>query len=281
MTLRKIEEALRASGVENYKTEARLLVECFLNIPSARLVAMKDEILPITAELETAIDRRMKREPLQYILGKWSFMNETYAVTQDVLVPRPDTEVLVEYGIDNLPQGGCFADLCTGSGCVSVSLLAQRKDAFGVAVEKYPKTLEVARKNAEINGVSQRFEFILGDVTEDVFEKNVLFDAVLSNPPYVSLEEYASLGEEEKREPRHALTDEKDGLSIIKSILDIYPRHIKKGGFLAIEIGYRQGGDVRAEAEKRNLSCEILPDIEGRDRLCVIKITGVEDEKDY
>ncbi len=242
---------------------------------------MKDEILPITAELEKAIERRIKREPLQYILGKWSFMNETYNVTQDVLIPRQDTEVLVKYGIDNLPQGGRFADLCTGSGCVAVSLLARRKDAFGVAVEKYPKTLEVARKNAEINGASQRLGFILGDVTEDVFEKEVFFDAILSNPPYVSLEEYATLGEEEKREPKHALTDGKDGLSIIKSILDIYPCHIKKDGFLALEIGYRQGGDVHAEAEKRHLSCEILPDIEGRDRVCVIKKTGVENEENY
>ncbi len=271
MTLRTIESRLKDAGIEAYYFEACCLAEHFLNIPRAHLIAEKDKTLPSSAELEAALERRCKRWPLQYIIGEWYFMDEVYKVTPDVLIPRQDTEVLVKAGADLLPAGGCFADLCTGSGCVAISLLTHRPDVSGVAVEKYSKTLDVAMENAELNGVSERLGFILGDVTQDVFGKDELFDAILSNPPYVSLDEYVSLGEEEKAEPRHALTDGNDGLSLIRSILDLYPSHINEGGFLALEIGCGQGAAVAFEARQRHMKCETLTDIEGRDRVCIIR----------
>lgn len=271
MTYNSITKALRDAGIENAEREAAILIEHFLGIPYSKLVIMKDCELARHEELEKALEKRTEHFPLQYIIGKWYFMDEVYEVTPDVLVPRDDTEVLVRYGIENLPEHGRFADLCTGSGCVAISLLTKRKDALAVAAEKYSGAMNVARRNADINGVSDRMDFILGDVTGDVFEKGDMFDLILTNPPYVTLDEYNDLGAEERHEPRHALTDEGDGLSIIRKILDIYPQHVKDGGALAIEIGYMQGASLLSEAEARGLSCGILKDIEGRDRVAVIR----------
>ena len=280
MTLESIISRLEAAGIEEAKHEAYLLAEHFLKIPRSKLVVLKNEELVYSKELEDAVERRTLREPLQYILGEWYFMDEVYEVTPDVLIPRDDTEVLVGCGIDNLPENGRFADLCTGSGCVAISLLTHRKDATGLAVEKYPETLEVAVRNAEKNGVSDRLEFVLGDVSEDVFREKEMFDCILTNPPYVTLDEYALLGAEERKEPRHALTDEADGLSIIRRILDIYPKHIKENGFIAVEIGSKQGDALRFEAEKRSLDCELLTDIEGRDRVAVLRKTKLQNKED-
>lgn len=271
MTFDGIKTKLRAAGIENAEGEAFILAEHYLKIPPSKLIIMKNTPLPFNEELEKATARRCLREPLQYIIGEWGFMDEVYTVTPDVLIPRQDTEVLVDFAIRNIPHDGKFADLCTGSGCVAISLAAKRKDLYGVAIEKYSKTLEVAVLNSEKNKVAERIDFALGDVTEDVFENGEKFDAILSNPPYVSLAEYDGLGKEERQEPRNALTDGSDGLTIIKRILDIYPAHIKENGFLAIEIGFEQGNKVKTESAKRGLLCEIITDIEGRDRVCVLK----------
>lgn len=270
MTLFETEERLKAAGIENFKGEAKILVCHFENITPAHLLMERERDFA-SEELEEAVLRREKREPLQYIIGKWDFMNETYIVDPSTLIPRADTETLVMWGIENIPVGGTFADLCTGSGCVAVSTLAKRLDLTGVAVEKYPETLETAKKNAELNGVSDRIRFVLGDVTENVFSAGEKFDAVLTNPPYVTLDEYNELAPEVMYEPRAALTDEGDGLTIIKKILEIYPACLKENGFIAIEIGYGQGDAVKNIAAGFDMSTEILKDIEGRDRVCVCR----------
>ena len=270
MTLFETEERLKKAGIENYSGEAKILVCHFENISPAHLLISRDMDF-LSKELEGAVRRREKREPLQYIIGKWDFMNETYIVDSSTLIPRADTETLVTYGIENIPTGGTFADLCTGSGCVGISTLAKRADLRCVAVEKYLDTLETAKKNAELNSVGDRIDFILGDVTENVFSLDEKFDAVLTNPPYVTIDEYTGLAPEVKWEPRAALTDEGDGLSIIKKILEIYPACLKDGGFIAIEIGSSQADAVRSVAAGFGMETEVLKDIEGRDRVCVCR----------
>lgn len=271
MTLKEIELRLAEAGCDSPREDACILAEHFLKVSRASLILMTGE-LPSSRELEMAVERRASREPLQYILGKWYFMNECYEVDPTVLIPRPDTEILVEYGINNIPKGGHFADLCTGSGCVAVSTLAARNDTTCIAVEKFENTLNTARRNARLNGVSDRLEFVLGDVTLPIFDKDKKFDAILTNPPYVTTSEYSSLEKEVYSEPRAALTDEGDGLSIIGKIIEIYKHHLKNDGFIAIEIGCNQGVAVSAIAEENGFFCEILKDYSARDRVCVLRL---------
>ena len=267
MKLREIAARLSEAGIEDAKYEASLLVEHFEGVSRAMQLALDKDYQ--SEELISALERRVSREPLQYIIGEWDFMGYTFKVTPDTLIPRRDTELLCEFLVNNLPAGGRFADLCTGSGCIPISALLMREDARGVCVELYPDTIRVAMDNAESHGIQSRLEFILGDVTEDVLCGE--FDMIVSNPPYVTVEEMADISPEVEKEPAHALTDGGDGLSIIRKIIEIYPAHIKAGGYLAIEFGWKQGEAVTEIARSFGYESEILCDCEGRDRVIVVK----------
>ncbi len=271
-TLNEIVLHLKNAGIENPRRDALLLASAFEGVSDASLLCDPDG--PLTSEkLIDAVERRANREPLQYILGEWEFMSLPFLVSPSCLIPRPDTEILVEYAIKHLPKNGTLLDLCTGSGCIAVAAAYYRPDVSVTAVEKYPEALAAARKNADLNGVSERIEFILGDVTDPAFprffEENK-FDAIVSNPPYVSAEEMKFLEPELACEPRHALTDEGDGLSIIEAIVDIYPSYLSPGGLLIVEHGFRQG-----EAARRLMSrfgeCFTLTDLGGRERATALR----------
>lgn len=266
--LREIAARLEAAGIEDAGYEASVLVEHFEGDSRAAQLAFDRDYTGDA--LLSAVSRREKREPLQYIMGCWDFMGYTFKVTPDTLIPRSDTELLCEFLVKNLPRGGRFADLCTGSGCIPIAALNMREDATGVCVELYPETLKVARENGDAHKVGERLEYILGDVTQDVLEGE--FDIIVSNPPYVTLEEMNGISPEVEKEPEHALTDGGDGLSIIRKIIEIYPRHIKAGGYLAIEFGWKQGEAAAEIAEKFGFESEILCDLEDRDRVIVIKL---------
>lgn len=255
---------LSDAGAEEPVFEAEVLAEKFCGVAPSRFV-IKDTELGQTKELEDALCRRAAGEPLQYVVGTWCFMNEEYEVTPDVLIPRADTESLVEWAIKNIPAGGHFADLCTGSGCVAVSTLAARRDLTCVAVDISSAALEVAKRNAERNGVSDRAEFVRGDVLSG---EGVLVtpDVILANPPYVTADEYKSLRRELYFEPKEALTDGGDGLSFYRAILGKYG-----AGVFALEIGAAQAKDVSAIASECGMTAEIIKDLGGRDRVAVCK----------
>lgn len=265
MTFSEIVKKLREGGVESPEFEAAELISHFEGISKA----MARMGIYSSPALREGIEKRISGTALQYILGEWDFMGHTFKVTPDCLIPRADTELLCAYLIENAPKNAVVADLCTGSGCIAIAALLERPDIRAVAVELYPETLEIARENAGLNGVSDRIEFILGDVTKDVLSG--AFDMIVSNPPYVTLSEMKTLTREVLGEPRHALTDEGDGLSIIRKIIEIYPSHLKENAPLAIEFGWKQGAEVTRIAERCGLESEILLDIEGRDRVIVIK----------
>lgn len=266
MKLREITQILRTAGIKDAAFEAaELAVEAS---GMSRAAVMTGDV--DSEKIMHLVKRRIDGEPLQYILGQWEFMGCPLKVTPDCLIPRTDTEVLAEFLIKELPRGGRFADLCTGSGCIAVAALHHRDDAKGIAVELYEKTLEIAKENAEKNGVSDRLEFIRADVCDDCLGDEK-YDIIVSNPPYVTAAEMKTLDREVLREPRHALTDGGDGLSVIRRIIELYPAHLKDGGILAVEIGWRQGAAVRGIAEKNGLSCEILKDSADRDRVVCIR----------
>ena len=268
MTLKELGERLKAAGIENHRGEALIIAEDLCGASRSRLLT--DDGFELSAAADDALARREAGEPLQYIVGRWYFMNEVYEVSPSVLIPRQDTERLVEWAIVSIPRGGRFADLGTGSGCIAISTLTAREDLSCVASDKYPEALGTARRNAETNGVSDRIEFLLCDIlTDDAPDGE--FDCIISNPPYVSGGEYSSLERELYFEPRHALTDEADGLTFYERILSIYPARLKKDGCIALEIGSSQADDVRQIAARNSLSCEILTDLSGHDRVALCK----------
>ena len=217
-------------------------------------------------DYKEALERLKNGEPLAYIIGEWYFYNETYKLNSDCLIPRPDTELLVDYLIKNLPEGSTFADLCTGSGCIAVSVLVHRPDVKAVAVDISSRALEMAQLNAESNGVADRIVFRQADVLSADALADELFDAIVSNPPYIPTKVVDTL-EAAKSEPRRALDGGSDGLDFYRVIYGDYRRNVKNGGFIVCEIGYDQGNAV-----KELFSCTVSKDYGGNDRVAVLAI---------
>lgn len=257
---------------DEYEREARIMCEELVGEGSSSLLADRNRELDCP-KLEAALIKREAHVPLQYIIGKWDFYRQTYFVNEDCLIPRSDTEILVELAIELLPEGAHFADLCTGSGCIAISVLAERQDTRALMVDKFEKTLETADRNANANGVSDRAESMLADLLdENTTLADARFDAILSNPPYIRTEVVDTLSDEVKKEPRAALDGGEDGLIFYRTILDKYSQNVVKGGFVLFEIGYDQGEALRDICAQRELSCEIIKDYSGNDR--VAKIFG-------
>lgn len=252
MTLAEIENALREAGIENYRGEAYILKEEFCG-----------------DELKNALARRINREPLQYIIGKWDFYKEEYFVSPACLIPRSDTEILVEYLVKNLPQGALFLDLCTGSGCIAVSTAKNRPDTRGFAADISDDALEIAKKNASHNGVSS-VEFFHTDVTKQS-ELGMQFDCIVSNPPYIKSAVVDTLEQELTHEPRIALDGGDDGMDFYRAIVKNYSAKLKKGGFFAFEMGYDQKEQIAELAKAYNFKFEELYDYGGNFRIAVLK----------
>ncbi len=273
MTLREATEMLRKSGIENPAGDAGILLSEICGVSPAAL-PYSAEIDYSDAEFENAVRRRSEREPLQYILGRWWFRDSEFIVSPDCLIPRPETEMLVELAVETIPEGGRVLDLCTGSGCVGLSVMKERPDVTGVILDISDKAMAMALQNREKLGVVDKCRTILADVTKPVPAElaEERFDVILANPPYITAEEMNTLEPELSFEPRIALTDEGDGMSVVRGILRNYPALLKEGGILAIEIGWGEGSSAIAECEKLGLSCEVRKDLSGNDRVLVCHI---------
>lgn len=215
--------------------------------------------------LRRAQARLAAGEPIEYITGRAYFYREEYTVTPDVLIPRPDTERVVEKLVSLLPRGGRFADLCSGSGCISISALCERTDCTACAYDVSVPAVEISLKNAEKNGVRDRFTAEKADIRELA---DGGFDIIVSNPPYIESGVIPSLDPSVRDyEPVLALDGGADGLDFYRIILD---RFRPKYCFI-FEIGYDQADSVRALARERGMSCEITRDYGGNDRVAVIE----------
>jgi len=280
MILNEIILTLQNAGVENAAYEARLITSHITGISEATLLSMKNDELCISEECETAlseaISRRAERYPLQYIIGKWEFMGIPLDVNENCLIPRSDTELLCELAIEKLPENGNFLDLCTGSGCIAIAVGHHRPDVKVTALEKYHTTLDVAKKNAEEHfGTKDRVRFVEADVSSHISALGYFgrerFDFIAANPPYVTIEEMDELEAELSYEPRHALTDECDGLTFIRAIIHIYRLFLKPSGYLAVEHGRSQGPAIRAIMRNLGCRCETLKDLSGNERVTVMR----------
>jgi len=209
-------------------------------------------------------------EPLAYILGEWYFWDETYRVTPDVLIPRPDTEHLAEAAIKALGDGGRLLDLCTGSGCVAISTVKHTKNTTGIACDISKAALEIARENAEANGVSDRITFRRLDVLErDALASLGRFKVVTSNPPYIRTDVIPTL-ETVQHEPKQALDGGNDGLVFYRALTAAFDILVDDGGVMLLEIGYDQGEDIKSICRAVGLSCTVRRDYSGNDRVAVV-----------
>lgn len=226
------------------------------------------EAFPADSAYEAAHKRLLSGEPLAYILGEWDFYDLTFRVTPACLIPRPDTEHLCDYLIRHLPRGAYFADLCTGSGCIAITVLHHRPDVTAYAVDLSPDALAVAKENAERNGVSARIRWEIADILQPPASGAPLYDAIVSNPPYIASAVVDTLADSVRCfEPRLALDGGADGLKFYRALLHDHLPTVKDGGFLAMEIGYDQGDALRALAP----ACKIFPDYAGNDRLVIVQ----------
>ena len=199
---------------------------------------------PVPEAIETVfnalIQRRMQREPLAYILGEKEFWSRPFHVTSDVLVPRPETEHLIEAVLEYFPdqQGAYnFCDIGTGSGIIAVTLACEYPKAHIIATDISESALRVATGNAIQHKVEDRITFKQGDMLQAIEQRNAHFDAIISYPPYVAEHEMASLEQELSYEPRNALTDESDGLTFLTDILNTGPEFLQTSGMIMLETG--------------------------------------------
>lgn len=226
------------------------------------------------------IERRKKREPAQYIAGSVDFRGHTIKVTRATLIPRPETELVVDEVIEvaGEAQSPVVVDLCTGSGCIAVSVAAELAGSRVYATDISTAALEVAKENAVLNGVAGRVEFFAGDLFAPLPERlKGAVDIVVSNPPYVSLQEMEGLAPEVKDfEPGTALFGGADGLDLLKRIIEEAPLYLKDGGRLVMEIGYSQSEKVRRIAERDGRYGHILVkrDYSGIERIFSARFKG-------
>ena len=269
----KIKRALTAAGIENAGLEARLLISKFY--PELSDVEILGKNLELSSpELASAVQKRCERYPLQYIIGSWGFFHERYFVTPDCLIPREETEQLVLLATERLPQGARFIDLCTGSGCIAVSTLAARTDTSAVAVDLFPKTLELARKNAKENRVFERVEFkecdVLSSGASEFICQNEKFDALLSNPPYIKSADVLKLEPELFLEPVAALDGGEDGLVFYRAIIKNFAPFLKDEGFMLFEAGADTARGVALIGEAEGFAAEVISDLAGFDRMILL-----------
>lgn len=268
MTYKEAVKILERAGVGSADYDARELFCHFGGFSRSEIFLSNPEC--DSEELISAVERRAGREPLQYIIGSVDFYRENYLVTPDCLIPRADTEILVDYAVKNLPEGASFMDLCTGSGCVAVSTLKNTKSTTAIAVDINGGALAVATENAYRNGVMDRIHLRLADLMSEAIDEEVF--AVLSNPPYVSEAAYQGLESEIFAEPREAFVGGVDGGDFYRRLTPIYKEKIAKEGFIAYEIGYDQADMLREIAAECGMTCRILKDLGGRDRVAVLRL---------
>ena len=248
------EKNLKENTIDGAEKEAVFLVSSLLKIKPSGLAASSKKKISSTelSVLKQWIDRRIGREPLQYILGEAEFWGLTFKVGPDVLIPRPETEHLVSEGINVLKgrPAPLILDLCTGSGCVAVSFAMEFPGAMVFAADISAPALAVARENAVINGVEERIRFFKGNLFGALAALSPEgFDLIASNPPYVKSSEVKKLEPEiSLYEPGTSLDGGKDGLDFITKIINEAPRYLKPDGVLLVEIGYGQSDAVRSIA---------------------------------
>lgn len=269
--INKAQNTLEAAGIADSQVDSWLLAEFVFGITRAKYYAnMQMTVDGKSAEkYNELVNQRAGHIPLQHLVGTQEFMGLTFKVNENVLIPRQDTELLVENVVDCLGNGKrTVLDMCTGSGCIAVSIDRLSKDSKVTAVDISEKALEVAQENNRFNNAN--VTFIQSDLFTNVTGR---YDIIVSNPPYIRTDEIPKLMEEVKsHEPVMALDGMEDGLYFYKKICNEASDYLNDNGKIFFEIGYDQGDDV-SEILRQNRFCniEVLKDLSGNDRVVIAR----------
>ena len=218
-----------------------------------------------------ALRRLDSGEPAAYIIGEWYFWRYTFRLNESCLIPRPDTEIIVEKAISEIPKNSIFADLCTGSGCIALSILGERPDLRAVAYDISPEALKAAKENAKAIGVSGRIEFIEQNLLQENALGENIFGAIISNPPYIRsdvIADYPDLS----YEPLLALDGGKDGLVFYRHFVSKFSKNLAGSAPFIFEIGFDQASEIEDLAKKYNFDCKIAKDYGGNNRAAILKL---------
>ena len=263
--LREGREALQAAGIPEWDLDAWYLLEYAANCTkNENFLRPEKEVLPQEKQLyRTLIRKRSAHIPLQYLTGSQEFMGLSFFVDENVLIPRQDTEILVEEALRALGSGMRVLDVCTGSGCILLSLLKLCAGLEGTGTDLSEKALQVAGENARRLGVEA--SFVQGDLFEPVSGK---YDCIVSNPPYIASREVDALMEEVRdHEPRMALDGGEDGLYFYRKIAVQSPKYLNDRGRIFLEIGFDQGEAVAGLLAPAFDEVRIVQDLAGLDRV--------------
>jgi release factor glutamine methyltransferase len=232
------QERLRKNNIDT--KEARLILAFVLNVSLEKLITYKKEV-EIESEISerylSLIDKRISGVPYAYLTNNKEFMGLNFYVDENVLIPRPDTEILVQCVIDLKKKN--ILDMCTGSGCIAISIAKNLKDTKVYAADISEKVIEIAKKNAKNNSVD--IKFIVSNLFENVDKK---FDVIVSNPPYIKTSVITELEKEVQNEPIIALDGGSDGLVFYRKIISEAKEYLNDNGYLALEIGFDQKDEV-------------------------------------
>ena len=269
---------LKSNKIEIPKLKSRLLLQYILKKPRQYIIVYdKNEITKQEQwEYFVNIEKLTKGIPLQHITHRQEFMKMDFYVDENVLIPRPDTEILVEevINIANKIENPVILDLCTGSGAIGISIAKNVKDAKVYAIDISEKALEIAKRNAEDLKVKKKVNFIKSDLFEKL--KKMKFDIIVSNPPYIKKEDINYLSEDVQKEPKIALDGGIDGLDFYRKIVKQGYEYLKLGSYLCFEIGFDQKIDVIEiiENENKYIDTYCKKDLYGNDRIIVTKVGG-------
>lgn len=272
----RIDAALRAARMRIDRADAECLLAHALGRPRSWLFAHGDDTLDDAAvtRFDALVARRSEGEPVAYLVGRRGFRKLDLAVTPDTLIPRPETELLVELALARIPAGNDarIADLGTGSGAIALAIAVERPRAHVVATDRSDAALAVAHANARANAIAN-VEFRSGDWFAPLAGER--FDIIASNPPYIADDDPHLSQGDLRFEPRAALSSGRDGLDAIRSIVRDAPAHLRDGGWLLLEHGHDQGEAVRALLLHAGFAeVETVQDLEARDRVALGRWRG-------
>ena len=278
-TIKKGMINLKTNGIEEPNLKARLLMQFILNKPRQYLLIYDNQTLSLRQEVNyfKAIKKIISGVPLQHITHMQEFMKMNFYVDENVLIPRSDTEILVEevINISKKINAKKILDLCTGSGAIAISLAKYIENSEITAVDISKKALEIARTNAKNNDVENQITFVESDLFKNLKEDK--YDVIVSNPPYIPTKDIDELSEEVRlHDPVLALDGDTDGLKFYKAITKQSVNYLKENGYLCYEIGYNQAEDVRNIMEQCGYSgIKVIKDLAGLDRVVIGRLNNI------